>query len=99
MALTPLSPELPTPPPHFLKVASALEKWTKTSPPPTILLNIHDELLLECPANSEDVTRLKNLLFTCCGVECTRDLGLKVELELHYSVGKSWGKAMRDVKS
>jgi len=64
---------------------------------PRLLVQIHDELLFECPSFAEDVVGLKNVLQETCAVECARDFGLSVSLVLHMSCGKTWGD-MREVR-
>jgi DNA polymerase I-like protein with 3'-5' exonuclease and polymerase domains len=59
---------------------------------PRLIMQIHDELLFECPANMKDITKLKELVIKCCSEECRTELQLSVPLALNMEYGLSWGK-------
>ena len=64
---------------------------------PRLLLMLHDELIFEVPARSEEIQRLITVVKDACATEVVRGFNLKVGMELNMSVGKKWG-SMRPVK-
>ncbi|CAM9230242.1 unnamed protein product [Choristocarpus tenellus] len=63
---------------------------------PRLLMQIHDELVFECPACEEDLERLKNLLHACMEQKVPTSLGIRCPLAVNMLVGMSWG-TMRPV--
>eukprot|EP00903_Cladosiphon_okamuranus_P006776 g6606.t1 len=56
---------------------------------PRLIMQIHDELVLECPACEEDLERLKGLLAECMEVEAPAMLGIECPLTVNMMVGRS----------
>ncbi|CAM9435110.1 unnamed protein product [Discosporangium mesarthrocarpum] len=79
-------------------IASGFNSWKAegTGECPRLLMQIHDELVFECPANEEDLERLKGILQGCMEQEVPRQLGIKCPLVVNMMVGMSWG-SMRPV--
>lgn len=76
----------------MLKMANRITDWRQEGGiPPKLLLQIHDELLFEIPANQSDVDKLKSVVTRACTEECQEELRLSVPLKLKCSVGLTWG--------
>ena len=60
-----------------------------------MILQIHDEVLFECEALSEQVHALKEMVVGVCGKETTEHFRLLVPLVLHCQIGTSYGQ-LRD---
>ncbi|CBJ29252.1 DNA polymerase [Ectocarpus siliculosus] len=82
-------------------VARRLDAWRSSLDEgldcPRLIMQIHDELVLECPACEEDLERLKGLLADCMEVEAPAVLGIKCPLTVNMLVGMSWGSMRRVV--
>ncbi|CAM9558901.1 unnamed protein product, partial [Ectocarpus sp. 12 AP-2014] len=82
-------------------VARRLDAWRSSLDEgldcPRLIMQIHDELVLECPACEEDLERLKGLLADCMEVEAPAVLGIKCPLAVNMLVGMSWGSMRRVV--
>mmetsp|Transcript_5794 Transcript_5794/g.12392 ORF Transcript_5794/g.12392 Transcript_5794/m.12392 type:complete len:915 (-) Transcript_5794:111-2855(-) len=78
----------------MINMKKNLMEWkeSKTSIRPRILLQIHDELLLELMLNTNDIKRLQSIALKSCCDECQSYFGLRVPLIVKCSCGLSWGK-------
>ncbi|CAM9118397.1 unnamed protein product [Sphacelaria rigidula] len=81
-------------------LAVRLDQWRRSLQPggdsPRMIMQIHDELVFECPAREEDLGKLKGLLKKCMEEETPARLGIKCPLTVNMLVGMSWG-SMRHV--
>jgi len=69
----------------MLKIASRLTDWRKeasdaggTGMAPKMLLQLHDELVIELMSNKADLERLTVAVKRCCAEECEQELHLRV---------------------
>ena len=67
------------------------------SPRPQMVLQIHDEVLLELQFKEEDIKQLQAIALKSCCRDCEELFNLKVPLLLKCSCGLSFG-SMKDVK-
>jgi len=79
----------------MIKMAANLMRWPDENRP-LMLLQIHDEVVLEVRMKASAIQRLKSIAFKSCCVECEKQFHLKVPLLLTCSAGRSWG-AMKDI--
>ncbi|KAL7542317.1 hypothetical protein ACHAXR_011673 [Thalassiosira sp. AJA248-18] len=66
-----------------------------TSNRPRMILQIHDEVILEVRFNERDIKRLQTIAQKSCCLDCEDFFGLKVPLLLKCSAGRKWG-AMKE---
>ena len=62
------------------------------SPPPRLLLQVHDELIFNVTAQPVAIAKLVETLRRCMEREVVESLGLRVPLAVTVVVGPSWGK-------
>jgi len=58
---------------------------------PRLLIMLHDELVFEVPARSEEIQCLVTVVRDACAKEVVKDFNLKVGMDLNMSVGERWG--------
>ncbi|KAL7444515.1 hypothetical protein ACHAXH_008374 [Discostella pseudostelligera] len=81
----------------MIHLATNLERlWPEETTRPRMLLQIHDEMILEVRLNERDIKLLKDIVVKSCCNDCERFFGLKVPLLLNCSAGKTWG-AMKEI--
>jgi len=80
----------------MINMTTNLTRWQDVSSRPRMLLQIHDEMILEVRFNENDIKDLKDIAIKSCCNDCERLFQLKVPLLLNCSAGMSWG-AMRDL--
>jgi len=80
----------------MINMTTNLTRWQDVSSRPRMLLQIHDEMILEVCFNENDIKDLKDIAMKSCCSDCERLFQLKVPLLLNCSAGMSWG-AMRDL--
>lgn len=64
------------------------EELKKTNSPAKLLLQVHDELILECPDSPNIIEETVNLLTKCM----ENAVKLRVPLKVSVEYGKSWGE-------
>ena len=64
------------------------EELKKTNSPAKLLLQVHDELILECPDSPNTIEETVNLLTKCM----ENAVKLRVPLKVSVEYGKSWGE-------
>lgn len=75
----------------MIKMSENLKQWK--GPPgerPQMLLQIHDELILELNFDREHIYSLKEIALKSCCWDCEKCFGLKIPLVLDCSCGLSW---------
>jgi len=80
----------------MINMTTNLTRWQDVSSRPRMLLQIHDEMILEVRFNENDIKDLKDIAIKSCCNDCERLFQLKVPLLLNCSAGMSWG-AMREL--
>jgi len=80
----------------MINMTTNLTRWQDVSSRPRMLLQIHDEMILEVRFNENHIKDLKDIATKSCCNDCERLFQLKVPLLLNCSAGMSWG-AMRDL--
>jgi len=81
----------------MINMAQNLMRWRDDADPngtrtrPRMLLQIHDEVILEVRLNKRDITRLQAIAQKSCCEDCEDVFGLNVPLLLKCSAGLSWG--------
>ncbi len=76
-----------------IAVEIANNSWKDASP--RILMQIHDEVLLEC--HIDDIEKLKRVVKMSLCESCEKDFALRVPLLLDFCVGRSWGDGMKEI--
>ena len=81
----------------MLKLSCAITQTStwKTGSPPRLLMQIHDEVLLEC--HVDDVFTLQHVVNDCFCLQCENDFCLEVPLLIDCCSGRSWGNGMQDI--
>jgi len=86
----------------MINMAQNLARWRDEAEPngastrPRMLLQIHDEMILEVRMNMRDVRRLRDVAQKSCCEGCEEFFGLSVPLLLKCSAGICWG-AMKEI--
>ncbi|KAL3795410.1 hypothetical protein ACHAW5_005372 [Stephanodiscus triporus] len=75
----------------MIHLATNLMRWQDDATRPRMLLQIHDELILEVRFNEQDIKKLKDIAQKSCCFDCEKLFQLKVPMLLNVSVGRSWG--------
>jgi len=81
----------------MITIAQNLMRWPDdaesngTRARPRMLLQIHDEVILEARENQHDIKRLWDVVQRSCCRDCENKFGLQVPLLLKCSFGRNWG--------
>ena len=77
----------------MINMTSKITGWKETSdsPRPKLLLQIHDELILEVGFKEVEIKKLQRIAMQSCCSDCERLFNLRVPLLLNCSCGLSWG--------
>ena len=81
----------------MINMTSNLAQWRDEKTRPQLLLQIHDEMILEVGFNENDIMQLNDIAIKSCSIECEKLFQLKVPLLIKCSCGMAWG-AMQDIK-
>ena len=81
----------------MINMTANLAQWRDEKTRPQLLLQIHDEMILEVGFNENDIMQLNDIAIKSCSIECEKLFQLRVPLLIKCSCGMAWG-AMQNIK-
>ena len=80
----------------MISLSENLQSWQEGTARPKMVLQIHDEVLLELRFNEEDIKKMQAVAVKSCCSDCEELFNLKVPLLLKCSCGLSFG-SMKEI--
>lgn len=80
----------------MIRLSENLQSWQEGNARPKMVLQIHDEVLLELRFNEEDIKKMQAVAVKSCCRDCEELFNLKVPLLLKCSCGLSFG-SMKEI--